>query len=260
MNNTAVLIDLFFCDRQFSERIKLISECGYSYIETWRGSDANELKEMYSIGKSVHVDLISIVMNFAVENEVAPISRENKQRFLEQIDRYSDNALAAGCKQGIVTAGQSIPGRNYSEQRAALVDVLCLAGEKSAAKGFSLNLEALNTEIDHPGYFLSNPFECAAIVKEIAMKNVKMLYDIYHMGIMTGNLLAFIEQNINWIGHFHAAGIPGRHEPCESEINLPYICRTLERLNYRGYLGLEYFPSLESGLSLRQTRTLLEGR
>ena len=86
------------------------------------------------------------------------------------------------------------------------------AGILAASKGFRLNLEMLNTEVDHSGYFLDSPQEGIAVVKEIGLENVKALYDVYHMGIMTGNLTAFIKENIDWIGHFHSAGIPGRHD------------------------------------------------
>ncbi len=253
------LVDLFFEDFPWEQRVEKIAECGYRYIETWGGGDTAQLQSLAAGGKNCGVELVSIVMNFATQGDVAPIGRENLARFIEQMDRYSDNALAAGCKQGIVTSGQSIGGRNYQEQRAALVHAMREAGTLMAKKGFRLNLEMLNTEVDHSGYFLNSPQEGVAIVKEIGLDNVKALYDIYHMGIMTGNLTVFIEQNIEWIGHFHSAGIPGRHELFNGETNYPFILDRIEKAGYKGYLGLEYMPLLPCPETLVKTLEYLSG-
>ena len=248
-----VLIDLFFKDIPWGKRVEKIAKCGFKYIETWGGGNLNDLKEMAKAGKECGIKLVSIVMNFATEDNIAPIRKENINRFVEQIDRFSDNALVAGCKQGIVTTGHTVPGRGYQAQRTALIYALQKAGTVTARKGFHLNLEPLNTEIDHPYYFLNSPLEGLAIVKEVGLPNVKMLYDIYHMGIMTGNLLMFIENNIKWIGHFHAAGIPGRHELFNSEINYPFILNRIEKAGYKGFVGLEYMPLLPCPETLIKT-------
>ena len=254
------LIDLFFTELPWAQRVEKIAACGYGYVETWGGGDAAMLKAIGEAGKQHGVKLVSVVMNFATEEKVAPINRDNRQRFLDQMDRYADNALAAGCSQGIVTAGQSVGGRGYQEQRAALVEALRAAGELVAAKGFRLNLEPLNTEVDHAGYFLNSPADGVAIVKEVGLDNVRMLFDIYHMGIMGGNLTEFIVRNIAWIGHFHMAGIPGRHEVFEGETNYPFILRKIDQAGYNGYLGLEYMPLLPCPETLVRTREYLSGR
>ncbi|MEI6424505.1 MAG: TIM barrel protein [Lentisphaerota bacterium] len=255
-----VLVDLFFKELPFEQRVEKIAKCGYKYIETWGGGDVEVLKKMNDAGKQCGVELVSIVMNFATKDDVAPIRKENLQRFIEQMERYSDNALAAGCKQGIVTTGQSVGGRNYQEQRIALIAAMREAGSKLAKKGFRLNLEVLNTEVDHPGYFLGSPQEGVAIVKEIGLENVRMLYDVYHMGIMSGNLTVFIEQNIEWIGHFHSAGIPGRHELFNGETNYPFMIDKIEKSGYKGYFGLEYMPLLPCPETLVKTMEYLSGK
>ena len=243
------LIDLFFKEDDLATRAAKIADCGYSYVETWLGADASELKQINNAG----IQLVSIVMNFATDAPVAPINPDNKRRFLEKMDAMADSALSAGCHQGIVTAGQSVEGLGYQVQRAALVDSLAAAGEMLAKRGFTICLEPLNTEVDHAGYFLPSPVEGVAIVKEIGMENVKMLYDIYHMTIMTGNQMEFLRHNLPWIGHFHVAGVPGRHEPKNGETNYPFLLDGIDKGGYTGYIGLEYFPLLESRESLLQT-------
>ena len=257
MTRLDVLIDLFFKELPWGQRVACIAECGYRYVETWQGGDAAVLKQMSDAGKACGVELVSIVL--AMDPKTAPIAPENRVRFLEQVDRCSDNALAAGCKQIIVTTGQSIGGRNYQEQRRALVDALRAAGELAARKRVRLNLEPLNTEVDHVGYFLSSPQDGTAIVKEVGMNSVRLLYDVYHMAIMTGNQTAFIENNIDCIGHFHSAGIPGRHELFEGETNYPFLLKRIEKAGYTGYFGLEYVPLLADRESLVTTREHLSG-
>ena len=247
------LIDLFFKELPWDQRVAKIAECGYRYIETWQGGDAAVLKQMGDAGKSCGVELVSIVLNSPGDPKTAPVATENRQRFVDQIERYADHALAAGCHQGIVTTGPSVSGRSYSEQKRALVDTVRAAGERVASKGFRLNIEPLNTEVDHPGYFLSSREDSVSIVKEVALDNVRLLYDIYHMDIMFGNQTVFIEANIDSIGHFHAAGIPGRHELFEGETNYPFLAQRIARTAYKGYFGLEYMPLLESRESLTKT-------
>lgn len=254
-----VLFDTLFPELPAEQKIAEIAAREFQFVETWMGGDADKLK---SVGKACDehgVKLVSIVMNFATDEAVAPIRPESLENFIERMDQYSDNALAAGCEQGIVTTGQCVGGKSYQDQRKALVEALRLGGEKVAAKGFTLNLEPLNTEVDHAGYFLDDPKEGIAIVKEVGLKNVKLLYDVYHMEIMTGNQTAFITNNIQWIGHFHSAGVPGRHELFNGETNYPFLLEQIEKAGYEGYFGLEYMPALPSAESLDKTRKYLMG-
>ena len=114
MTKIDVLIDLFFKDLRFGQRVEKIAACGYRYIETWGGGDAFALKEMSDAGKSVGVELVSIVMNFATQDDVAPIRKENLKRFVDQMDRYADNALAAGyCDDRAVSGGSDLSGTTF---------------------------------------------------------------------------------------------------------------------------------------------------
>ena len=244
------LIDLCFTDdRTWTGRAEKIAACGFDAVETWGGGDRKMLQEITAGG----LKLASIVMNFANEDKVVPLNPDNRQAFLDRIDRFMDNALAVGCVQGIVTAGQQVGSLSHARQRHVLTENLALAGEMAAKRNFTINLEPLNTEVDHPGYFLFDPAEAVSIARETGCANVKVLYDIYHMAIMYGNLTEFLRYNIRWIGHFHTAGIPGRHEPAAGETNYPFLLREIDRLGYTGFIGLEYFPLLESRASLKQT-------
>jgi len=87
---------------------------------------------------------------------------------------------------------------------------------------------------------------------------VKLLYDIYHQQITEGNLIATITSNIDLIGHFHAADVPGRHEPGTGEINYANVLAAIDEAGYEGFIGLEYKPTgptpdtLQAVLSMRE--------
>lgn len=248
-----VLFDVFWGELSAEERIPKIAECGYKYVETWGGGDAEQLKSIGNVCKANDIQMISIVLNSPNDDNIAPVRRENLEKFLAQIDEYSDNALAAGCNAGIVTTGSLVEGMSLDQHKQNLTESLRQAGELTAKKGFNLNLEPLNTLVDHAGYYLDSREDSVDIIKEVALKNVKVLYDIYHMEIMTGNQVDFITKNIDCIGHFHSAGVPGRHELFNGETNYPFIIKKIEEAGYDKFFGLEYMPELESGESLRKT-------
>ena len=252
MPKVAAFFDLFFKGEPHARQAELIRECGYEYAETWKGEDLEELKNM----ASRKVKVISVLVNTVSDKELFPNKRESQAAFLDKVDRIADNALAVGCTQAIVTSGE-LTHKSYQEQRAILVESLAKAGEMLKSRKFSLNLEALNTEVNHPGYMLDDPNDGVAICKETGCPNVNLLYDVYHMGIMTGNLTEFIRHNIKRIGHFHIAAIPGRHEPARGETNYPFLMEELDKLGYEGYVGLEYVPLLPGRESLLETREYL---
>lgn len=253
-----VLLDLFFKDLPVEKRLGKIAACGYEYAETWEGGNAALLGKIKKAGEECGISLVSIVMNFDSEDGVAPVRAENLGSFMERIDRYSDNALAAGCGAGIVTSGRAAGAGGAEDSRKNLVLALSKAGELAREKGFALNLEPLNTVRDHPGYYLDSRAEAAEIIGEVGLSSVKMLYDIYHMEIMSGNQTEFILENLASIGHFHSAGVPGRHEPFTGETSYPFIIEKIREAGYSGFFGLEYFPLLESGESLRKTLGYLQ--
>lgn len=248
-----VLIDLFFKELSFAERVGKIKECGYDYIETWQGADAKVLKDIADAGKDCGVELISIVLNGPGNKDISPVDKNTHEKFIEQLDRYSDNALAAGCKRGIVTTGETLTGIPFDEQKDTAIDIIRKAGELLRKKGFAITLEPLNTIVDHQGYFLESREVGIEMVKAISLDNVSLLYDIYHMEIMTGNHTEFILENIGHIGHFHSAGVPGRNEPFNGETNYPHLLQKINDAGYDGYFGLEYIPLLESRESLEKT-------
>ncbi|MFO7535666.1 MAG: TIM barrel protein [Kiritimatiellia bacterium] len=252
-----ILFDLFFKDLPLAERMGRIAATGWRLIETWKGGDAEELKQIGAACQAHNMRLVSIVMKFGADKAVAPVRAESRAAFVENIDRYSDNALAVGCKAGIVTTGDRVNGLDYYKQKANLIEALRSAAEVAEKKGFQLNVEPLNDKVDHPGYYLTSREEAIDVVRQVGSPNVKVLYDLYHQQIMAGDHTAFLLDNLKWVGHFHAAGVPGRHEVFAGELNYPYVIRRIREAGYAGTFGLEYFPSQPDEQSLRETWNFL---
>jgi len=104
-------------------------------------------------------------------------------------------------------------------------------------------MELLNSRVNHPGYMCDKSEWGFELCRRVDSPRFKMLYDIYHMQIMEGDLIATIRKNIKHIGHFHTAGVPGRHELDENqEIYYPAVMRTIVETGYTGYVAHEYTP------------------
>ena len=125
--------------------------------------------------------------------------------------------------------------------------------------GITLLLEPLNTTYDHPGYWLASSDRGAEICRKLGSERMKLLFDCYHMQIMEGDLIKHIERNIDVIGHFHSAGVPGRNEPYKGETDYPFVLEQIEKLGYQGIFSVEYEPSIDDYTSLKKTLDYLSG-
>jgi hydroxypyruvate isomerase len=105
-------------------------------------------------------------------------------------------------------------------------------------------LELLNSKVNHRDYMADSTAFGLELVKRVGSERFKLLYDIYHMQIMEGNVIATIKAHHQHFAHYHVAGVPGRHEPDETqELNYPAIMRAIVATGYKGYIAYEYSPA-----------------
>lgn len=137
--------------------------------------------------------------------------------------------------------------RNGMEDEIGLQN--CVEGIKqllSTAEEHNVTLcmELLNSKIDHPDYMCDSTQWGVELCDRIGSESFKLLYDIYHMQIMEGDIIRTIRDNIEYIAHFHTGGVPGRNEIDETqELNYPAIVRAISETNYQGMIGQEFIPS-----------------
>lgn len=260
-----VCLETVFTSLPVEKRLEKVAQAGYTAVEfwhkecTWNGvdltgpaKDPKKLKAALDKYKLVAIDMVLNAWDATLGGSlVAPKDREI---YLENLNETIKFAKDIGCSKLITCTGKEIKGKTHKEQRDSILATLSEAAKIAEREGFTLLLEPLNTYVDHPGYFLDSAKEGAEIVREINHPNVRLLYDIYHMQIMEGNIITTIERNIDIIGHFHAAGVPGRGELYLGELNYPCIIKRIDELGYDGYIGLEYFPNIDSEASLRRIK------
>ena len=127
--------------------------------------------------------------------------------------------------------------------------ILSLAEQKQV----TVCMELLNSKVDHKDYMCDNSPWGVALVKKIGSPRFKLLYDIYHMQIMEGDVIRTIRDNKDYIAHYHTGGNPGRHEIDETqELTYPAIVKAIIDTGYDGFLGQEYIPTRDPLASLAQ--------
>ena len=123
--------------------------------------------------------------------------------------------------------------------------------------GVTICMELLNSKVDHKGYMCDHTAWGVRVIEEVNSPNVKLLYDIYHMQIMEGDLSRTIVANSQWIGHFHTGGVPGRHElDDQQEVNWAGVMRAIASTGFQGFVAHEFIPTRDPMTSLRQAVAL----
>ncbi len=119
--------------------------------------------------------------------------------------------------------------------------------------GVTICMELLNSKVDHKDYMCDHTEWGVRVMKAVNSPRVKLLYDIYHMQIMEGDLIRTINENIEWLGHFHTGGVPGRHELDNTqEVNWVGVMRAIAGAKYTGYVAHEFIPAREPMRSLQE--------
>ena len=125
--------------------------------------------------------------------------------------------------------------------------------------GVTLCVELLNSKHDHHDYMCDSTEWGVLVMEEVNSPSIRLLYDIYHMQIMEGDLIATIRGNIQWIGHFHTGGVPGRHELDDTqEVNWAAVMRAISGSGFKGYVAHEFLPTKDPLTSLRQAVDLCD--
>ena len=231
----SVCIDAVMSGISPEEALLRLKRIGVEAFEFWGWWD----KDMDALCRAVKsTGLVPAAMCTKMVSLTDPARREE---YLLGLRESIAAAERIGCKTLISQTGNDT-GDRRELQHQSLVDGLRAAAPILEAAGVTLVVEPLNTYVDHPGYYLSSSAEGFTLVEEVDSPNVKLLYDIYHQQIMEGNIIDTVTKHIGKVGHFHAAGVPGRHELQDGELSYRAIFDAIDAVGYKGYIGLEYFP------------------
>ncbi|MBZ0289917.1 MAG: TIM barrel protein [Anaerolineae bacterium] len=186
--------------------------------------------------------------------------RENHAGIEAEIRASLEQAVKWGVPNLVCFSGNR-NGLDDATGAAITAEGLHRVAQHAEAAGVTLVLELLNSKVDHPDYQCDKTAWGVKVVQQVNSPRVKLLYDIYHMQIMEGDVIRTIRENHPHIAHYHTAGVPGRNEIDESqELYYPAIARAILETGYDGYLGQEFIPTGDPVAGLRRAFDLCNVR
>ena len=233
--------------------MELAKHCKDIGLVAMEGIDAKHYPAVRELG--LKISLVSGGHGF----RNGPCDPKNTETVINGIKKGIDLAADIGTKSVITFTGMKYKDMDPDKAAALCVETWKKVIPHAEKKGINLVLEHLNSRDDshpmkgHPGYFGDDVDFCADLVNKVGSKNFKLLFDVYHVQVMNGDVIRRIKQYKDIIGHYHTAGCPGRGEiDGTQEINYPPILKTILETGYDGYLAQEFIPTWKNPIdSLR---------
>ena len=232
---------------------KAVAGIGYAAVEIWfRGEDFTDL---VAIAKRHRLVVASMCGHKTLNDGLN--KRSNHDRIEEELKASIDLAAKHGIPGLICFSGNRQPGQEDQDAMETVAAGLRRVAPYAEKHNINLNIELLNSKVDHPGYQCDHTTWGVAVCKLVGSPRAKLLYDIYHMQIMEGDVIRTIRDNIAFLGHFHTAGNPGRNDMDDTqELNYVGICKAIAATSYEGYVGHEFKPKGDAVEALREAFAL----
>lgn len=234
----------------FLDGMQVAKDAGMDGIEFWSWWD----KDINAI--AAKKDALGLEISTFLTKPVSLGEPGKQDEFLEELEKSIAVAKRLDCPSLIAQAGYVQPFLPQSAFRRNMLDTLRTAAPILENAGITLVVEPLNTKVDHGGYFLSTSEDSFGLVERVGSPNVKILFDIYHQQITEGNVLSNIRDNLESIGHMHAAANPGRGEITGGELDYRSIFSAVTAMGYQGWMGLEYRPTRDVSEGLAEAQKL----
>ncbi|HLW84004.1 MAG TPA: TIM barrel protein [Candidatus Sulfotelmatobacter sp.] len=199
-------------------------------------------------------------MGYAGAGEIGKaVNRRKNHAAIEQALRANIPRAAKAGVPNVITFSGNRGGMPDDEGARNTIAGLNRVKKIAEDHGVNICLELLNSKRDHPDYMCDHTSWGVHVVQEVNSPNVKLLYDIYHMQIMEGDLIETIRRNLQWIGHFHTGGVPGRHElDGTQEVQWDGVMRAIANAGFHGYVAHEFVPTGDALVSLREAVDLCD--
>ncbi len=224
--------------------MELAKHCKEIGLVAMEGIDSKHYPAVQELG--LKISLVSGGHGF----KNGPCNPKNTETVINGLKKGIDLAADIGTKSVITFTGMTYKDMNPDKAADLCVETWKKVMPHAEKKGITLVLEHLNSRDDshpmkgHPGYFGDDVDFCAKLVNGVGSKNFKLLFDVYHVQVMNGDVIRRIKQYKDIIGHYHTAGCPGRGEIDETqEINYPPILKAILETGYKGYLAQEFIPT-----------------
>ena len=253
---TAATVDPAFTIKQQHLKQTIMGWCfkPMDTLELARHCKAIGLRGMEGIDKKFYPEIkalglgISLVGSHGFSN--GPCNPKFRAEVITKLTDGINLAAEVGCKKVITFTGMKFAGMDRDRAIKDCLDAWKTVLPLAEKKGITLVVEHLNSRDNthpmkgHPGYFGDDVDFCVDLIKQIGSPNFKLLFDIYHVSIMNGDIIRRIRTHKEYIGHYHTAGNPGRAELDEKqEINYPPIIQAIIDTGYDDYLAQEFIPT-----------------
>jgi len=238
----SLCIDSIYPKENLEKKLNKIKQAGFDFIEFWDWRDKD-------------FDLITNsglkVTNFS-GNRISSLVLDNKEKIIQEVNSSIDIAKRLKCNRimllsDILESDGSVKINSISNENKflRLYDNLKTLAEIAKKEDIMLVIEPLNTFKDHNNYYLDNFQKTLELIQSINSEYLKMLYDVYHMQIMEGNILETLQRHHQFIGYIHVANVPYRCEPWIGELDYKFIIKELSKV-YSGFVGFEFFVKEKS--------------
>ena len=265
----SVRVEPLFPGLDLPRQMEKVAEAGYQGFEfgDWR---AQESAAIVKLKNKLKLECACIVGNRSVNPAgMGLCNPAERPGFLAELRASIEAARRFETNRLVVLTGFRVPGMTREAQHTSIVEGLKRAHDLAAPGKIQLVLEIINTLAlveplnpkgdNHSRYYLNHAAGAFDIATEVASPFVKILFDLYHVQIMDGNLIETIRANIARIGHFHVGDVPGRHEPGTGEIDHRNVFRAIRETGYRDFVAMEYLPVKDAMQTLRDVKALAEG-
>ncbi len=248
----------------FEDRVKTAARLGFKNVEIWWVDSIfkGPPDQLAKLAQASGVTITNTVINSPDGSVGSGLTdpRKSKDAWLERARMTIDYTKEAQIPNTIFLTGNRVPDLTDKQMLESVIEWTKPVVDMAEKAGVTLLLEPLNDKYDHPNHWLTSSDLGAEICRKIGSPRLRILFDCYHMQTMEGDLVNHIKRNIDVIGHFHSAGVPGRHEVFAGETNYPFVLGQIEQLGYQGVFGLEFAPSMDDEEALTRTLAYLSKR
>jgi len=247
----SICIENFYKGLSFEDKFAAAKRDGFEYCEFWTWKDRN----WGGVKKAIADSGIKIAA-FSGDDEYSLINPDENSLYVEFLRESIKKAKEIHCSYLVIhsdalnrdgSAKEMVKPLSYEVKLLNMYKVLESMAPFAEKGNVTLVLEPLNTRSGQPrahqNYFLDHPQPAFDLTRRVGSDKVKVLYDIYHMQLMAGNVIQTLEENIDQLGYIHLADVPGSHEPGTGELNCNNILKTLDSMGYAGFVGFELIPS-----------------